>query len=397
MPLILGQYIRDVLLRQFLSRRASDCGTYVRLKSWGNRYFYLLLRVLSSQSYPCVVGADRPWMVRPSTFRRGMDRYARLAFTLPHVRFSSRPPVNTENKVFVHDGAFPELERQPWRARIRIEHDFSLPSPTDCTWRVLPLLMHPLMYATGQDRSVERLRTSPRTIRVFFAGNLDEDLYTSSRALGAIRTRFDILDRPTVIHTLVDGLRGRVQWVGGTQEWENAKREPPARRLVMAGRGGFRLSASTWLETLSHCDVFLAPPGAFFPLCHNLVEAMAVGCIPLTNYPDWHDPPLQHMRNCIAFTTAEDLLEKARMVLDMDNASLERMRREVICYYDENFDADSLAGGLLQNASPHMTLFVVTDNQKYCERVTRESVLFASQARGRTPVPIKELDLCHEA
>lgn len=378
MELVLGKYLRDVLAGQYLRRRR-DPATYVRLSNWGNRHFFLLLRFLSSAQFPCVVGASRPWIVGPGTYSRRMDRYARFAFTLPHVRFSSAPPHETEGTVLVHDGQWPEMERYRWRATIHVEYTMSLPPPTDTEWRVMPLLMHPLVYATGQDRKIGQLRRHTRTIRMLFAGNVDEAAYSSSRSLSAIRERFELLDRPTVIRTLSEGLGSAARWVETPWAWAQARDHPGEAQLVMAGRNGFRIPHTQWLDALSRCEVFVAPPGVFFPLCHNLVEAMSVGAIPLTNYADWHDPPLEHMRNCISFTTEEDLLDKARVALKMAPRELARMREEVVRYYDRCFNPDAFPGRLLQDPAEKLTLFVVTDSQRRWEGVTRASVLFARQ------------------
>ena len=42
------------------------------------------------------------------------------------------------------------------------------------------------------------------------------------------------------------------------------------------------------------------------PMCHNIIESMAVGVIPITNYPEWFDPDLEHMKNCIVFDDQKD-------------------------------------------------------------------------------------------
>jgi len=135
------------------------------------------------------------------------------------------------------------------------------------------------------------------------------------------------------------------------------------------------------LETLSRCDVFLAPPGVFMPLCHNAVEAMAVGCIPLTNYADWFTPRLMHMRNCIEFTDEDDLVEKAKMVLKMEPERLAAMRANVIDYYDRFLDPDRFLDRLVAHPARTLTVFMITERRSIWERVGEDSVLLAD----RTP------------
>lgn len=58
---------------------------------------------------------------------------------------------------------------------------------------------------------------------------------------------------------------------------------------------------------LASADFFLCQPGEIMPQCHNIVEAMAVGTIPLTNYPDWLSPPLVDGREALVFDTFASL------------------------------------------------------------------------------------------
>ena len=72
-----------------------------------------------------------------------------------------------------------------------------------------------------------------------------------------------------------------------------------------------------WLPDLSKTDFFICPPGFCMPMCHNVIEAMAVGAIPVINYPEWFNPTLRHMENCIVFDDRNDLVMKIEEILDM--------------------------------------------------------------------------------
>ena len=69
------------------------------------------------------------------------------------------------------------------------------------------------------------------------------------------------------------------------------------------------------------------------PMCHNVVEAMAVGTIPLIDYPEWLHPRLEHLTNCIAFDGKEDLVAKMRLALSMPTSKVAEMRANVAAYY----------------------------------------------------------------
>ena len=48
--------------------------------------------------------------------------------------------------------------------------------------------------------------------------------------------------------------------------------------------GAERIKAEAALDALAKADFFLACPGVGMPLCHNLIEAIAAGAIPILQY-----------------------------------------------------------------------------------------------------------------
>ena len=76
-------------------------------------------------------------------------------------------------------------------------------------------------------------------------------------------------------------------------------------------------------------------------MCHNAIEAMAVGSVPVTGYADWFDPPLEHGKNAVVFSGTEDLKEKVKSVLEMPEEKIAEMRRNAAEYYDRHLSAKS--------------------------------------------------------
>ncbi len=385
-----ARYFKEVIWRHCLHRPQQDPATYIHSTQQSNRYFYLALRFLSSATRPCAVLSRKPWIVGPSTYGKQMDAYARLAYTHPFAQFARCVPRDTGGKMFVHDGQAGPLESGDWGKIVRIDYDIASAPPADGAWTVMPYPMHPLVYATGRDRDCHSLRHGGRAVRLFFAGNVDGRAYTSSSSMQTIRSRFGMMDRARVIASLLDGLGSRAQRVRGWREWQGVLAAGEARRAVLAIEPSFRIPPERWLETLSQCDVFLAPPGVFMPLCHNAIEAMAVGCIPLTNYANWFTPRLTHMKNCIEFTDEKDLLEKAKTVLEMEPQRLAAMRANVIDYYDRFLDPDRFLDRLFAHPAKTLTLFMITERRSTWERVGEDSVLLADgiQSAG-LPSPLE--------
>jgi hypothetical protein len=136
-----------------------------------------------------------------------------------------------------------------------------------------------------------------------------------------------------------------------------------------------RIGETHWLSTLATSDFFLCPPGYVMPMCHNTVEAMAVGAIPIINYPEWFDPHLEHLQNCIAFDEKGDLLAKLNEVLAMDAGQIARMRQRVIAYYDQCLAPERFVRKIELSERRKVVVLMITD-----ANVTRN----APQLNGRS-------------
>jgi hypothetical protein len=96
-----------------------------------------------------------------------------------------------------------------------------------------------------------------------------------------------------------------------------------------------------WLDTVSKSDFFLCFSGVELPMCHNAIEAMAVGTIPIISYADWFFPALEHKKNAIVFKDEKDLVEKVNEVFQMPQEQIAEMRRNVLKYYETHLSAES--------------------------------------------------------
>jgi hypothetical protein len=73
-----------------------------------------------------------------------------------------------------------------------------------------------------------------------------------------------------------------------------------------------------------------------------LIEAMAVGTIPITNYGHWLTPPLIDGENCLAFDTLQDLDTVLGKAHSLSEAEVVEMRVRVLEYYDKHLSPEKL-------------------------------------------------------
>jgi len=102
-----------------------------------------------------------------------------------------------------------------------------------------------------------------------------------------------------------------------------------------------------YFKLLEQTNFFLASSGVIMPHSHNVIEAMAAGCIPLIEYGDWFTPPLEHNVNAIVFDGSEDLVNKIKYILMLTEIDIVKLRQGVLDYYENNLTSKSVINKVL--------------------------------------------------
>ncbi|MGB5340368.1 MAG: hypothetical protein WBO06_14885, partial [Gammaproteobacteria bacterium] len=137
------------------------------------------------------------------------------------------------------------------------------------------------------------------------------------------------------------------------------------------------------LEAQSKSDFFLCPPGYVMPMCHNVIEAMSVGTIPIINYPEWLNPSLTDMVNCVAFNDKVDLIRKITQLLNLKQEKINKMKTRVIEFYENNLDPAGFVNKLEMNTENEITLLMITDAYvaKNASKLNKNSIIITGTPR----------------
>jgi hypothetical protein len=208
-------------------------------------------------------------------------------------------------------------------------------------------------------------------MRAFFSGEMRG--YTVSR----ITYPTPKLPRLEIINTLRESLGNRMIFVQEQSAFDNLLAADYVDKCVILDTSTVRVRDGEWLRVLSKAEFFIAPPGIVMPMCHNSVEALAVGSVPITNYPEWFDPSLEHMRNCIAFDSREDLLAKVERALAMDAATIASLKAGAIAYYDAHLSNQSFLSRLEARRERRIDLLMLMEEyvRKNAHQLNARSVL----------------------
>ena len=296
---------------------------------------------------------------------------ARLTLSMPGVQFTSRIPDDASECLYLFDRPLEECRTRQWKRRLEVRFDLFAPywfrTPV-----IAPYAMHPAQAVRATPEALTRWRAAARGMRILFAG--DSAGYVRNR----VRYPGPKLPRLTVLATLKERLGDAVAVVSCAAEIEQMCEAGSFDRFILSDSGS-GITPAQWLPTLARADFFLCPPGIVMPMCHNVIEAMAVGTIPLIGYAEWFHPRLQHLSNCIVFDDQDDLVEKMKMVLQMPKAQIERLRANVVDYYESHLRPEVLVHALEARPGPDLAVLIYTELNmaRHADKLNRHSLLMA--------------------
>jgi hypothetical protein len=226
----------------------------------------------------------------------------------------------------------------------------------------LPFFMHPDVYHTRLHLDLPEFgERADRPIRVFLGGNLS-DVYRT-RAM----ERFDLVNRSEVARIVLEAFEaGADHFEIKTPEGADAVLAGTARHPSVLMRTSM-VPPRTWMSLLSASDFFIASPGVIMPFSHNIIEAMAVGTIPITQYGHFFDPPLVDGSTCLKFSDAASLRERITELTLMKDGEIEELRQNVKAYYDRYLAPRSTVERIVNHSDPLGRIYLIAGHVSLTE------------------------------
>lgn len=227
-------------------------------------------------------------------------------------------------------------------------------------------------------RLLDRIAVNPEEARrrgVFFFGNMDPLAYGRSEPAEV----FNCLTRTDLINTVRRRFPDRVV----TPREAKGIAVHGGRDIVLVDRKDHYITPDRLPGVLGEFDFFLAPSGVVMPLCHNLVEAIAAGCIPILQHPHLMVPHLEHGRNCFAFRDEAGLAAILERIPHMPEKEVRDMRANVLAYYRSHLAPEAVIGRLEQEGSDLRR--VRLNGELYSTNILREKL--ARMGSGGLPLP----------
>jgi hypothetical protein len=318
----------------------------VRIDNVGGRYMHHIITDFEEQGYHiCFTNRFRFL----ATFNE--KRFKKIL--LNHT-FSVIPPAPAypQASVVVTDVKFNPANSN--QNVIVIDYEEILPDPSEANACTLPFFMHPRVHDSGQLNllNLADLASKDRCMKILFAGGDKYPTYDNP----LLPNRYKILSRHRCLETLRETLQAEQLYE--PKSYGNLFDAPHEPAFTLSSYPRCSIPKKQWLETLAMADFYLATPGVHMPFCHNLIEALAAGSIPILQYPQYLQPNLEHMKNCLVFDDAESLTEVVEFALNASPEDIARLRTGAMDFYNDYLRPGSFAKKMLDHPSNELTLYV---------------------------------------
>uniref|UniRef100_I2PZZ3 Glycosyltransferase n=1 Tax=Desulfovibrio sp. U5L TaxID=596152 RepID=I2PZZ3_9BACT len=338
-----GLASRWFCLRQAV-RNASKRNTgrpvvFLEATALGDRHLYLLAEFFIQAGYfVSIVGGIRKELY----YYR--DPYYFYVFSSKNINFVKEVGSgDLGNALLCTDRAVPGHQEERFPRILRLSYDIDIAPENAGAVVILPYPMHPNVYKTGQLARIPELRGRPKTVGVFFAGNLKDQYARTTRLLRGM------LPRAVAVQGVLRRFKERVRLFTTREALLRAlDEEDLAASIVVFDATTARLGREEWFPVLARSRFFLALPGVVMPMCHNGVEAMALGAVPILGYGHLFSPRLRSGAVCLEYASEAELAGAIETALAMDAAAYDGLRGRAMDHFDRHMEPAAFLEALLR-------------------------------------------------
>lgn len=287
-----------------------------------HRFFYLLLKFYKLSGYNVYYQMDF------ATFRniRNKEKYLSMIvrednFLIVNKKYKPENYIEIKDEMFSPDYFSAYFEKE---------------NNTGGSFHV-PMSFHPLMYHYGLWNQKVDIRKE-RINAIFCYGNFDSQAYLEIK-----RTEFSVVPRTELLSYFKEK-SGFLAFSGMSEMLERIGDRSLARKYAFAIKEHFELPMKEVRETLSHFNFYFCCPGVVMPLCHNVIEAMSVGTIPVIQkeYAEVMYPNLTDQVNAIIFNDLEHLDSILENIFETPESEISCMRENVLKYFQDYLTPESM-------------------------------------------------------
>lgn len=336
---ILNLFAKTLLRSRSLGKRALLTLTGIEIK----RPSLLLAKLLRLADYEVFLSFDSRQAAK-------MGVYGRQLFDDPGI-FLHLPLMHGYDFSLSNSARNAHLGRQ----KLTVDFDVFNASGVASADLYFPIMFHPSFLngesiAQAESLYSDRAMKARNDIGILFAGAFSREHYDKDET----RTLFGLLTRYQIIEVVRTAFAGTALYEPTDYEsfMKDANAGTLRDKIVICDSDRVRIPESDWFSVLARSAYFLSPPGVLQPFCHNTVESMSVGTVPLLQYPDRYIPQLVHGINCLRFTSQESLIALVGEVLGQVQFPWPELSAASHRYYRDNLSSQAFERRLAEEVLP---------------------------------------------
>lgn len=277
-----------------------------------DRYFFDIVNTFKRK--------DNDVAIIHTTVSQWLDKYGQYISYIEGMNYGPHPRKDdilvTDSLQIINDYSF--------RKNIYIDYNY-YGKPQIVPARIKPYGMHPNIYKLKQHIAPPNFK---KKYEIAFVGNVVKEAYTNS----IINNIFNMPNR----YELFEFLK---KLPNLTKNEITVNKIPKnGASLLLVDKNVEKIEDNKWLDFVSKCKYFIALPGVTMPMCHNLIECIYCGVIPII-HKNQNVIGLEHEKNALIYDSMENLEEIIYDILDyVYNDSYEIMKSNVFEFYREKLD-----------------------------------------------------------
>ncbi|MGO4770939.1 ATPase [Flavobacterium sp. W22_SRS_FK3] len=233
------------------------------------------------------------------------------------------------------------------KADFRVNYNYrKIYSSDEYQENTLPYIMHPGNYLQTE------VETLPKNIGILMSGNFEEKIYNTN----VIPHNFGMLNRWNIYQEVLK--HNQLLSITGDELVTGLKSGKFKENFVLMKWQSGAIPTEKWRYYLSSAHFIFCAPGMTMPMCHNVLEAMSVGVIPILNYPHWLNPSLTDNLNCLVYQDVSDIKFIIDKALSLSINEKFEIARNAIEYYKKYYD------NYVFNENGNCELIVLNENSK---------------------------------
>ncbi|MFC5050155.1 hypothetical protein ACFPK9_05990 [Rubritalea spongiae] len=320
--------------------------TSINIDNVAGRYLYHLVTEFESLGYAIAY-------VDHFRFLATMEakKYKRLLLQRDYSLIPTSSITKYKDAVLITDSQ--ENLKLNLKCSIRVVYDKLRPSSSDNTAFALPFFVHPMVHESHQVENLAKPTSDNREMAIFFAGNAKAPKYDSPD----LQQIYSVFSRVKALSIAKAHLTShKIRTPDSLEQLLPASGQ--RQTLTIATTETLPIPFQQWIETLAKADFYFACPGVGMPLCHNLIESLAAGTIPILQYPQYLDPPLEHGINCLTFNDEASLQQALDEALSMSQQQVQLLRKNALSYYRSQLAPGLFAKRMLDAKQPELSLYL---------------------------------------